>query len=266
MGPLPISELNTEFDDYNMAPPPGLDAYIWSTNRGSQGRHFDLWTASGHFSGGSFRFWEQGQPRVVEQLASPGNEFGPTYVEGKRSGVEHIVEGEQIVFASDRPGGKGGLDLFRYSPVTHEITPVARLNGPGNDAYWTRTRSREYFASDRGGKGYDIYEVHQGKIRRVEVLCSAADDTAVSSAIGYEGAPVLLFASNRAGGRGGWDLYYATFRDCAWSAPRNMGSRFNTAYNEFRPVQAARAIIFSSDRPGGKGGFDLYRARMPKLK
>jgi len=264
--PVPIHELNTEFDDYNMAAPPSLEAYVWSTNRGAQGGQFDLWTASGQFSDSIMIFSENGEPRLLKELASPGNEFGPTYDLGNRSNVENYSREGQIVFASDRAGGKGGLDLYRYWLTTGQIGPVAQLNTAANEAYWTRTYYREYFASDRDGKGYDIYEVHEGKVSRVDALCSDSDETALFGTHGVEGAPVLLFASNRAGGRGGWDLYYAVFRDGAWQQPRNLGSRFNTAHNEFRPVESAGGFIFSSDRPGGKGGYDLYRARAPRLK
>ena len=67
-------------------------------------------------------------------------------------------------------------------------------------------------------------------------------------------------------GRGIYAEVTLSFRDGAWQKPRNLGSRFNTAHNEFRPVESAGGFIFSSDRPGGKGGYDLYRARAPRLK
>ena len=53
--PTAIDGLNTQWDDYNAAKPPGLDQILYSTNRGSQGQHLDVWITSVQ--------WGQ-QPRV----------------------------------------------------------------------------------------------------------------------------------------------------------------------------------------------------------
>jgi len=50
----------------------------------------------------------------------------------------------------------------------------------------------------------------------------------------------------------------------SWTEPVNFGPKINTEYNEFRPVVGGTSdftnlcMLFSSDRPGGKGGFDIY--------
>src|SRR6185503_7848717 len=69
----------------------------------------------------------------------------------------------------------------------------------------------------------------------------------------------LLFASNRDGKD--FDLYCSRLDGGRWIAPRPLP--VNTEYDEFRPIRAAfgKVIIFSSNRPGGKGGMDLYYAR-----
>jgi hypothetical protein len=74
----------------------------------------------------------------------------------------------------------------------------------------------------------------------------------------------MVFASDRPGGLGGYDLYYSLFRNSKWSSPVNFGPKINTSADEFRPLVGFRPdfvnnfIIFSSNREGGKGGFDLY--------
>lgn len=75
----------------------------------------------------------------------------------------------------------------------------------------------------------------------------------------------MVFTSNRPGGYGGYDLYYSKWNGSHWSAPVNFGPSINTSYDEYRPIlhrnmeYTNKLLIFSSNRPGGKGGFDLYR-------
>ena len=74
----------------------------------------------------------------------------------------------------------------------------------------------------------------------------------------------MVFASDMPGGSGGFDLYYSVFRNGKWSSPVNLGPEINSTANEYRPVLGIdlkyenRFLIFSSDRSGGKGGYDLY--------
>jgi len=69
----------------------------------------------------------------------------------------------------------------------------------------------------------------------------------------------LLFASDRPGGFGGFDLYYAEYKDGSWSQPINLGEEVNSKNNEIFPSWGEQNLItFSSDRAGGFGGLDLY--------
>ncbi len=61
---------------------------------------------------------------------------------------------------------------------------------------------------------------------------------------------------------GDWDLHVATREttDDPWSAGVNLGSTVNTPQNEAYPSISADGLFlyFSSDRPGGSGGCDLW--------
>lgn len=47
-----------------------------------------------------------------------------------------------------------------------------------------------------------------------------------------------------------------------WGEPRNLGAPVNTSASEWLPrLAASGALYFGSDRPGGSGKTDLYRAR-----
>ncbi|MEQ1746220.1 MAG: OmpA family protein [Saprospiraceae bacterium] len=77
---------------------------------------------------------------------------------------------------------------------------------------------------------------------------------------------LLLFASRRAGGQGGLDLYYAVRTDSGWAEPRTLGPAINSPYDESTPFLArdGRTLYFSSNHTGGMGGLDVYKAVFDK--
>ncbi len=73
----------------------------------------------------------------------------------------------------------------------------------------------------------------------------------------------LYFASNRAGGLGGMDLYMCKKVDGAWSEPVNLGDEVNSAQNDVFPfIHEDGTLYFSSNRPKGLGGLDIYYTRI----
>src|SRR6187402_3623321 len=81
---------------------------------------------------------------------------------------------------------------------------------------------------------------------------------------------VLLFMSDRPGSRGQTDIW-ATSRenpndDFGWSEPVNLGSNINSEGSElaarylFANGGRTRKLLFSSARPGGFGGPDIYES------
>jgi outer membrane protein OmpA-like peptidoglycan-associated protein/tetratricopeptide (TPR) repeat protein len=71
----------------------------------------------------------------------------------------------------------------------------------------------------------------------------------------------LIFASRRAGGQGGLDLYITTFSNSAWTEPKNLGPTVNSPYDEASPFLArdGRTLYFSSNRTESTGGLDVFK-------
>ena len=67
---------------------------------------------------------------------------------------------------------------------------------------------------------------------------------------------VLLFASNRAGGAGGWDLYLSRKESGQWAPPVNLGPAINTAGDETWVTLSASGdrLLFKRFEPGAKTG------------
>ena len=71
----------------------------------------------------------------------------------------------------------------------------------------------------------------------------------------------LFFAADIAGaGIGDFDIYKSVYTPSGWSEQENLGDSINTDFWESSPAISPdkRALYFSSTRPGGYGGADLY--------
>ena len=71
----------------------------------------------------------------------------------------------------------------------------------------------------------------------------------------------LVFYSNREGGYGGFDIYYAEYDGMNFSEPVNLGTSVNTSGNEFNPCISPNGdyLIYNTyQRPDTIGGQDLF--------
>jgi outer membrane protein OmpA-like peptidoglycan-associated protein len=73
---------------------------------------------------------------------------------------------------------------------------------------------------------------------------------------------ILIFASRRAGGFGGLDLYSTTFNNGKWTDPQNLGAKINSGYDETTPFLArdGRTLYFSSNSTKSMGGLDIFKS------
>jgi hypothetical protein len=281
-----IEGINTTYDDYNLALYQIQESIplIFSSNRGSSGGQFDLVQAilSITFNQETGDFTLQGQmtndeflTRLISAANTPGNDFGPYRIFSSLDGFEYMIlssmngdNGYDFYYLKNQPEYAG------YVPEVSGPAPVTLINTSHNEVYLCLNANQDsaYFSSDAGGN-YDIYVIgksaglmmdawlsggHQNP-DPVNILNSADDDKCP-----YLDGKLMVFASNRTGGFGGYDLYYSLFKNGTWTEPVNFGPSINTQYNEFRPVVGGSSdftnpcMLFSSDRPGGKGGFDIY--------
>lgn len=69
----------------------------------------------------------------------------------------------------------------------------------------------------------------------------------------------MYFAANFPDTFGKSDIYVCKWHNGKWSTPKNLGSEINSPESELFPfAHADGTIYFSSDRPGGIGGLDIY--------
>lgn len=80
------------------------------------------------------------------------------------------------------------------------------------------------------------------------------------ASVSPDGQWIVWASQGREGGAGGWDLWQAQRIDGRWQQPRPLD--LGTPADEIDPMFSADGawLYFASDRTGGMGGFDLYRA------
>jgi hypothetical protein len=284
---MALEGLNTQYDDYNMALEAStIDSYeplVFSSNRNSSGGEFDLvhgviWYSFGQTTGYFSLASEMNPDPFLDELTSvfntPGNEFGPFRFFNSGNGKEYMVAGTETEGSGLDIVFTWYLPVYSPLPVIPDPVPATVFNSDFNDVYLSlsQTLDTAYFCSDRSGD-FDIYMMKRPAATgldewfssapatpvAVDSLCSGSQDKCPFVAGKY-----MVFASDMPGGSGGFDLYLSVFRDGKWSSPVNLGPEINSSSNEYRPVLGTdlyfenRYLIFSSDRSGGKGGYDLY--------
>ena len=125
------------------------------------------------------------------------------------------------------------------------------------------------WADGRGG--WDIYESHRTKAgwsKPISVSFNSSSND-FDPSFATDGSGVFFF-SNRDGGFGKDDLYFARFDAVSkeYAAAENLGPDVNTAGEEWAPVVSrdGQRLMFASDGHGGAGKHDLFVAHKRRGK
>ena len=161
--------------------------------------------------------------------------------------------------------GKWWLQMLPYNQIRNYYTldiDAGQINHDNTGYYFTaRARKSKYFQlyeneleSDRflppvflGGKINDLSS------NNMYPTVNLTEDT-------------LYFSSDRAGGYGGFDLWYSIKDEKGqWSEPENMGQIINSEKDEITPhfSYEDKALFFSSNGHIGYGHFDIYYCNKP---
>lgn len=214
--------LNTDGEDYE--PRFAWDGLTLFFVRGKAGENADILSSQRTAEG-----WTD--PRPVEGVCSEYDDLGPS--------PSH--DGQSLFFYSDRPGGQGGYDLW-----------VARRSGdawqsPTNLGPQVNSTYNEYGPAPSPDGGRLFFSSNRPQ----------PDDAHQPTPDAWP-ATVREDLFSRT-----YDLYVAERGERGFS-PATPVSVLNTPANEGAPCVSPSGdfLYFSSNRPGGRGGFDLYRARI----
>jgi outer membrane protein OmpA-like peptidoglycan-associated protein len=85
-----------------------------------------------------------------------------------------------------------------------------------------------------------------------------------AQSLSSDGQRLYFTACDRNDGFGKCDIYYTYKKDNSWIKPVNVGTPVNSYYSEKQPSISAdgRTLYFTSNRPSGKGGYDIYMSTL----
>ncbi len=220
---LPAPLNTSERDEYEPALSP--DGLTMLFVRGKPGANADLYQSVRTPKG-----WTE--PTPVSSLNTENDELGPAFT----------PDGQGLYFYSDREGSLGGYDIwFAARDGDGWGKPEhlgAGVNSTSNDygPALTPDGKRLYFASNRPREGESV-----------------EDNPAASWP-----ATIRESFQNRP-----YDLYVVPIGERGIGQPAIVEA-LSSAFSEGAPAVSPSGdfIYFASDRPGGEGGFDLYRARI----
>ena len=207
------------------------------------------------------------------------DEFGP---------VPSPTRPDRLYFTSSRPGSLGGprdpagrsdeqygrhfTDIY-YTTITQGIWKDVRpmhyfLNSPRHEVilgFAAHGRSMYYFQGDALDRGQVLVDSFRqgGQVLSTNPFLGPIDPSAGIAPPFFQRGDIVIFASKRPGGYGGFDLYRTERIQGRWTAPRNLGPQINTPYDENYPFLAldGRTLYFSSnDKQKSIGGFDIFKS------
>jgi outer membrane protein OmpA-like peptidoglycan-associated protein len=156
-----------------------------------------------------------------------------------------------------------------HTNTNYEFAPVNlgdNINSPTSEYYPSFTIDDSILVFTRRGEGIreDFVEsiLTSTGYSKAEIIKGDINNEPSKGGINIsQDGDWLLFAGNFAGqGFGNFDLYISYNTPTGWSEPTNLGANINTEFWESSPSLSPdkNALYFSSDRPGGYGGKDLY--------
>ena len=184
----------------------------------SQDGRFIVFTKCGEGGMGSCDlYWSK---RVGNQWSKPRNLGVAVNSRYWDSQPSFSIDGKTLYFTSNRPGGKGGKDIWKTT-----------LDENGK---WTKA-------------------VNMG-----DSINTDKDETCPF--IHYDDQTLYFASNGHVGMGGFDIFYCRKVNDTTWSAPTNIGYPINTSGDEMNLIVGAsgKMAIFSSDKLEGYGGQDLY--------
>ncbi|MGE5425232.1 MAG: OmpA family protein, partial [Syntrophothermus sp.] len=220
-------------------------------------------------------------PKVVEGVSTPDNEYLPIispdnqialYTREKKVGPERDMILQTTTKTKERFMFSTLQDNGSYSTGEEMPDPFNKNDNEGGATVSIDNNTLFYTVCkpDKAG-GYNNCDIFYSEFVNEEWTPIRNLGNNVNKPDSWESQPSispdeneLYFVSDRAGGFGGYDIYYSKRQpDGSWGPSVNIGPVINTAGNEKAPFlhPDGKTLYFSSDGQMGLGGYDIFFSR-----
>ncbi|MBX7095584.1 MAG: OmpA family protein [Flavobacteriales bacterium] len=260
-----IAELNSEYDDYSPSITMDGSTIIFTSRRPNGhtalphgGYDSDIYTAE--FSGGKW----SAPKSIGSQINTDKDETSSMLA----------YNGTKLLLFRNENGNFDIMESeLRGAAWSAAVSFARAINTVANQTFssYDFDDVKLYYLSDKEGgisnSGTDIY--FSGVMDRAKRIYG--NGMSVGSVINtrfnegplymHPDGETMYFASQGHNSMGGYDIFVSYKKQGQWTAPINMGYPINTPYDDFICAMAANGkhMYMASNRPGGKGGLDLYK-------
>jgi peptidoglycan-associated lipoprotein len=186
------------------------------------------------------------------------------------------ADGAELFFASTRPGGYGGVDLYKATKLANgdfgnAINLGPRINTAGNELFPRATKDGKFFFASDGLPGFgklDLFvaDKNQDGMQVVTNLGPTFNSNADDFGIFFTDYPKAGFiSSNRAGGKGDDDIYF--FEDKT-PKPKIVNVLLNVFTKEVKVdgkeviLPQTRVVLYGADKKQLGGDFSNAQGRV----
>ena len=276
-----ITAVNTDGDEYfPVITIDGKKMYFTASGRPDSYKGEDIF-----YSENVYGFWQ------------PAKIMGKPFSTKEDDAVNSVsADGNALVLFGNYRGALGGGDNFYAEKMLTGWSKIRVFPKPVNSKYWdcdgflTADGKAFLFSSERpGGIGEyhrGGYFYHGGYEGNTDIYVSVKTDSGWAEPVNLgpiintpyaERSPflhpdgkTLYFSSDGHYGLGGIDVFKSVrLSDTSWtewSEPVNLGKDINTSGNDiaYKITTDGKLAYFSSNRPGGAGGYDIYSITLPE--
>lgn len=258
-----VEELNTEYDE--IAPSATTDGseIIFSSNRPNDNKpnevsEYDHDIFVSYFNDG---VWKNPKPIPGDVNSIEDDVVNNISYDGTKMLLHKNNDGQLDIYESELKGAKWGYP---------EILPRQISSPRANETYGSYNHDgyNIFFARDNENRTNGSNIMYSGMRNKMEKNYGAA---AMVSGVNsrFNDGPVYLhidgetmyLASQGHESLGGYDIFVSKKEQGVWSRPVNLGYPINTPYDDFffSVTASGKYAYISSNRAGGKGGFDIYK-------
>ena len=157
--------------------------------------------------------------------------------------------------------------------IPEKLSPAVNTEAMEYHPAFIADGSQIYFVKVRGEGRYRNEDIYMAKVLDGQAVGKAMPIAEVNTdgqegtfCLSQDGRIMIFTSCERRDAIGGCDLYITVKKGNHWTEPQNMGASINSRWWDSTPSLAAdnRTLYFSSRRPGGEGGSDIWMTKLNK--